>query len=72
LEEVRVNSILCFKKGGILITDNALWYGCVAEEEKRDKATEGVRKYNELAFNSQGIISTLLPVRDGVCISLKI
>jgi caffeoyl-CoA O-methyltransferase len=60
------------RKGGLLITDNTLWYGRVIENPAKSEATLGVKKYNELAFTDPRVISVILPVRDGVCVSLKI
>ena len=34
------------RKGGVLITDNTLWYGKVAKKRKKDSQTEGVREYD--------------------------
>ncbi|MFW9853333.1 MAG: O-methyltransferase [Candidatus Thorarchaeota archaeon] len=66
-------SIRRLSKGGILITDNTLWYGYVAEKEiiEKDEATKGILEYNKLAFSDPEIISVILPIRDGITISLK-
>ena len=60
------------KVGGLLITDNCLWYGGVTKPDPKSLATQGVKEYNRLAFSDPRVISTLLPVRDGLCVSLKI
>jgi len=60
------------KIGGLLITDNSLWYGGVIKENPKSLATQGVKEYNRLAFSDPRVISTLLPIRDGICVSLKI
>jgi predicted O-methyltransferase YrrM len=60
------------RKGGILITDNTLWYGGVVKEGPVGEATKGVIEYNELAFSDERVISILLPVRDGLTISIKL
>ncbi len=60
------------KRGGILITDNSLWSGRVLNENPESKDTQGVKEYNRLAFTDSRVISAILPVRDGLCISLKI
>lgn len=58
------------RKGGLFITDNVLWSGKVVENI-HDAATVGVRKYNELIYTTPGAFSTILPVRDGVAVTLK-
>jgi caffeoyl-CoA O-methyltransferase len=57
--------------GGLLITDNVLWHGRVIDTSADDPSTHGVREYNRLIFNTPGIYSTIIPVRDGVAVSLK-
>ncbi|MBY9001859.1 MAG: O-methyltransferase [Candidatus Heimdallarchaeota archaeon] len=70
--EVFRKSIPKLKKGGVLITDNTLWYGKVARKRKKDYQSKGVREYNRLAFSDKRVISLILPLRDGLTISLKI
>ena len=65
-------SVPKLRKGGVLITDNTLWYGKVANNEEQDYQTEGVREYNRLAFSDKRVISMIIPLRDGITISLKI
>lgn len=57
--------------GGLLITDNALWYGKPADPEVTDQATEGVRVYNRLVTTHADLDTVILPLRDGVAISRK-
>ncbi|MCG3221064.1 MAG: O-methyltransferase [Candidatus Heimdallarchaeota archaeon] len=65
-------SIPKLRKGGVLITDNTLWYGSVIKEGTIGDATQGVMEYNRLAFSDTRVISILLPVRDGLTISIKL
>lgn len=58
------------KRGGLLITDNTLWYGKVATDAS-DRDTEGVREFNRLAYASPELYTTILPIRDGLAISWK-
>ncbi|MFX0113015.1 MAG: O-methyltransferase [Candidatus Hodarchaeota archaeon] len=60
------------RKGGLLITDNVLWYGKVVDAASTERATIGAREYNRLAFNDSRVISTIVPIRDGLGISLKL
>jgi len=57
---------------GLLITDNILWGGRVANPEINDPNTLGVREYNRLIFETPGIFSSVVPIRDGIAISMKI
>jgi len=69
--EVYEKAIPRLAKGGLLITDNTLWYGKVAKKRIKDYQTEGARDYNRLAFNDIRVISIILPLRDGITISMK-
>jgi predicted O-methyltransferase YrrM len=59
------------KMGGLVIVDNLIWSGRVAAKD-RDAATQGVREYIELMWQDPRFISSLLPVRDGVGVSLRV
>jgi len=64
-------AIAKLRQGGILITDNVLWKGRVVGGDS-DASTAGIQRFNELAYQSSGILSTLIPLRDGVMITLKL
>ncbi len=57
-------------RGGVIISDNVLWYGKVAEPvDDKDLDTKELVRYNKLlAFDSR-IESVMLPIRDGVTVS---
>lgn len=59
------------KKGGLLITDNALWKGKVLDEQP-DAATAGVLTYTRLVYSSRELFNTIIPLRDGVIVSVKL
>lgn len=59
------------RKGGLLITDNALWYGRVIELKTERESTKGVVEYNKLAFSDPRVFSTIIPLGDGICVSVK-
>jgi len=58
------------RKGGILITDNVLWQGRVVCSDY-SASTIGIRKFNQLTYKSQEVLTTLIPLRDGVSLSIK-
>jgi predicted O-methyltransferase YrrM len=59
--------------GGLIITDNVLWSGKVLKAPARgDADTRGVLKYDEQAFNAPDLLTTIIPLRDGVAVSLKL
>lgn len=59
------------KKGGLLISDNALWDGKVVDKNP-DAATAGVLTYTRLVYSSRELFNTLIPLRDGVMVSVKL
>lgn len=57
--------------GGLLITDNMLWFGRVLSNDKTP-STIGVKKFTEIILSRKDFITTIIPIRDGISISLKI
>lgn len=60
------------KPGGLLVSDNTLWSGRVAAAGPGDEWTEAIRRYNKLAARTKGFLTTTLPLRDGVSISVRL
>ncbi len=57
-------------KGAIILSDNVLWFGKVAEKaDSKDVDTIALQKYNQLLNSDVRIESILLPIRDGLTIS---
>lgn len=59
------------RKGGLFITDNALWSGEVLIE-KGDKYTEGVKEFNKQLFSRKEFATMIVPLRDGLAVSVKL
>lgn len=59
--------------GGLLIADNTLWHGRVVEDNPTDRvrATTGIQTYNKLVMEDNNLFSILIPIRDGVTVSMK-
>jgi caffeoyl-CoA O-methyltransferase len=61
------------RPGGLLIFDNTLWSGRVLPEAgPGDAATEGVRSLNRTLAGHPDLRSTILPVRDGLAVAVKV
>ncbi len=58
-------------KGGLLISDNLIWSGKVFGKN-RDSATASIRKYTKLVYTHPKLFTTIIPIRDGVAISIKL
>ncbi len=63
-------SLPMLRKGGLFVADNALWGGDVAKGGK-SKDTQSMIKFNRLVSESPGMSTVIVPLRDGVLISLK-
>jgi predicted O-methyltransferase YrrM len=59
------------RKGGLLIADNALWQGDVADPNADDEITRGVVEFNRLLYASPDFFTTIIPVRDGVAVAQR-
>lgn len=58
--------------GGYILSDNVLWDGKVADEEKVDKKTKILRNFNQNATQDTRTENILLPIRDGLMLSRKL
>ena len=58
------------RKGGLFICDNVLWHGQVVEPNP-DPSTRGIVEHNRLIFESGTFFSSIIPVRDGLSVSVK-
>jgi len=59
------------RKGGLFISDNMLWGGRVAADTEHP-TTQGVLELTRLLFQAPNLYTMLLPIRDGVSVSLKL
>jgi predicted O-methyltransferase YrrM len=59
------------RRGGLLLTDNLLWRGRVASEEPAAPSTLAIREYTRLLYASPDLLTVILPLRDGVGVSLR-
>jgi predicted O-methyltransferase YrrM len=58
------------KRGGLLIADNTLWSGRVAQRAK-DKNTRALQRFNRMIYASRELYPVIIPLRDGVAICRK-
>ena len=58
--------------GGVLLSDNVLWSGKVIEPlNENDQSTKIVLEYNQLLKDDDRLETVLLPIRDGLTVSIK-
>jgi predicted O-methyltransferase YrrM len=58
------------KKGGIFVADNVLWSGRVMDA-KPDRSTAGILTFTRLVFSSPRLYSVIIPLKDGLTVSVK-
>jgi caffeoyl-CoA O-methyltransferase len=59
------------RKGGLFVTDNVLWSGRVAGESS-DASTKAIVEFNQQLYRTPDLLTTIIPLRDGVSVSLKL
>ncbi len=59
------------RPGGLIIADNTLWSGAVADPTKDDEWTAALRRYNDLAVADDRVDTVLLPLADGLTVSQR-
>lgn len=63
------------RPGGLLVTDNVLWDGKVVPGYVKSAADDGdtraIAEYNERVATHPALLTTVIPLRDGVSISVK-
>ena len=60
------------RSGGLLLVDNALWGGRVADPERTDDITSVLRELNGKAARDRRVEVSLLPIGDGVLLARKV
>jgi caffeoyl-CoA O-methyltransferase len=60
------------RPGGILIVDNALWHGRVLASGHASASTNGVVELTRLLATRPGWVTTLVPIRDGLLLALRV
>ena len=59
------------RRGGLVIFDNMLWSGRVADPGVQDADTVALRALNEKLHYDERVFVSLLPLRDGVSLAIK-
>jgi caffeoyl-CoA O-methyltransferase len=60
------------KKSGLIIIDNVLWHGEVADENNNDKFTNIIRDFNKYVQNDKKTEQVIIPLGDGLTICRKL
>ena len=60
------------KKNGLIIVDNVLWHGEVADENNNDKLTNIIRDFNKYVKNDKKTEQVIIPLGDGLTVCRKL
>ena len=66
------NSLGLVKKNGLIIIDNVLWHGEVAEEKNKDIFTNIIRDFNTHVNDDNRTEQVILPLGDGFTVCRKL
>ena len=64
-------SIKMIDKNGLIIIDNVLWHGEVADKSKNDKFTKIIRDFNKHIKDDSRVTKNIIPIGDGLTICIK-
>ena len=67
-KEYYKKSLEFLNKGGLIIVDNVLWHGEVADEKNNDKFTTNIREFNEFVSKDNRVESIIIPLGDGMTV----
>ena len=60
------------KTNGLIIVDNVLWHGEVADENNNDKLTNIIRDFNKYVKNDKKTDQVIIPLGDGLTVCRKL
>lgn len=60
------------RPGGLIVVDNTLWKGRVADPDADDAATCAVREFNALVYADERVDVSLVPIGDGVTFARRV
>ena len=67
-KEYYEKSLKLIKKNGLIIIDNVLWHGEVADEDNDDKFTINIREFNKYVSNDKRVEQIIVPLGDGMTV----
>ena len=67
-KEYYERSLNLIDKGGLIIVDNVLWHGEVADEDNLDKYTINIREFNSYVLSDKRVEQIIVPLGDGMTV----
>jgi caffeoyl-CoA O-methyltransferase len=67
-KEYYEKSLKLINKGGLIIVDNVLWHGEVADEDNLEKYTVNIREFNSYVSKDKRVEQIIVPLGDGMTV----
>jgi caffeoyl-CoA O-methyltransferase len=67
-KEYYERSLNLLDKGGLIIVDNVLWHGEVADEDNLEKFTVNIRDFNAYVASDKRVEQIIIPLGDGMTV----
>ena len=67
-KEYYEKSLKLINRSGLVIIDNVLWHGEVADENNLDKYTVNIREFNSYVSNDNRVEQIIVPLGDGMTV----
>ena len=67
-KEYYERSLNLLSKNGLIIIDNVLWHGEVADETNLDKYTLNIREFNDYVLQDKRVEQIIVPLGDGMTV----
>lgn len=64
-------SLILIRSGGLIVIDNVLWGGDVANLQINDANTRVIRELNKKIFKDERVTMSMLPIGDGMTVARK-
>jgi len=64
-------SLQLVRNGGLIVIDNVLWSGRVADPQVQDESTLAIRSFNDKLRNDPRVTLSVVPIADGLTLALK-
>lgn len=59
------------RRGGLFITDNVIWSGRVLDKNP-DKTSRAIIEFTRMLYDDERFFTTIMPIRDGISIALRL
>lgn len=64
-------SLQLLRRGGLIVVDNVLWGGSVADPANQESSTVAIRAFNQKIHADDRVSLSLVPIADGLTLVLK-